>query len=144
MNFKLLVLLGGSPPPTRGKQAVTGYMTPAQRITPAYAGKTIIVVHNLLILEDHPRLRGENRRGDNISCGGYGSPPPTRGKQSILNCNTRNCRITPAYAGKTSTVTFVTLPDRDHPRLRGENVTAELAVLIAVGSPPPTRGKLLC
>ena len=59
MKKKWIAVLG-SPPPTRGKHSVTGYITPAQRITPAYAGKTGRADEGQLHKEDHPRLRGEN------------------------------------------------------------------------------------
>ena len=50
--------------------------------------------------------------------------------------------ITPAYAGKTF-ITFLESDfERDHPRIRGENLPEPLGFQRYSGSPPHTRGKL--
>ena len=69
-------------------------------ITPAYAGKrrgdNFIFAH----MQDHPRLCGEKwARRFEKSCK-KGSPPPMRGKDSVLVMRAANPGITPAYAGK--------------------------------------------
>ena len=43
-----------------------------------------------------------------------------RGKGMVMNKIDGSKRITPAYAGKSSTRTSLTLARRDHPRLCGE------------------------
>ena len=50
-------------------------------------------------------------------------------------------RITPAYAGKSSTVFRSYLGIKDHPRLCGEKVTVAVPLIPYSGSPPPMRGK---
>ena len=52
------VSLRGSPPLTRGIHAPGIYFMPFSRITPAYAGHTADESDVVLVLEDHPRLRG--------------------------------------------------------------------------------------
>ena len=54
------------------------------RITPAYAGKSTIVQHGSIVSGDHPRLCGEKARNPDIKVRYIGSPPPMRGKGSIL------------------------------------------------------------
>ena len=55
-----LVMQWGSPPHTRGKSALDASDKIHNGITPAYAGKMPLVSRDLVALEDHPRIRGEN------------------------------------------------------------------------------------
>ena len=71
---------------------------------------------------DHPRLCGEKSQ-----------------KQA---CESFNDRITPAYAGKSATLTFSNFSREDHPRLCGEKLSAQLCTSHRAGSPPPMRGKV--
>ena len=71
----------------------------------------------------------------------WGSPPPTRGKQSKKGTDCHMLGITPAYAGKTIDSTDLNVIVKDHPRLRGENHSGSPRYERAKGSPPPTRGK---
>ena len=70
-----------------------------------------------------------------------GSPPPTRGKLPVDGIKGDCPGITPAYAGKTRLCTWPCGRPRDHPRLRGENVSYVLDIYAGMGSPSPTRGK---
>ena len=72
--------LKGSPPHTRGKEHNDPLATALMRITPAYAGKSVVAFDIAEGSEDHPRIRGEK-----IQCAASklyisGSPPHTRGK----------------------------------------------------------------
>ena len=73
-----------------------------------------------------------------------GSPPPTRGTPSCPLSSFSSSGITPAYAGNTRIKTRVQRLPRDHPRLRGEHVIFLIYLIPHVGSPPPTRGTLVC
>ena len=76
------------------------FQSPADGITPAYAGKSPNYSRVRLRRGDHPRLCGEKFRlalGDNDFTG---SPPPMRGKVSLTLAADVCGRITPAYAGK--------------------------------------------
>ena len=52
-------------------------------------------------------------------------------------------RITPAYAGKSSSVADTQHRRQDHPRLCGEKTFASGVVASFAGSPPPMRGKAI-
>ena len=51
----------GSPPHTRGKDVSKIDKVKSQRITPAYAGKSIGDSRSFSSHQDHPRIRGEKR-----------------------------------------------------------------------------------
>ena len=55
-------LLLGSPPPTRGTHKIHVPDRFDCRITPAYAGNTLIISFNPTPDWDHPRLRGEHTK----------------------------------------------------------------------------------
>ena len=89
-------------------------------ITPAYAGKSQIVILVIQFQWDHPRLCGEKLYYRLLSTSGAGSPPPMRGKgQGVLHFISP-FRITPAYAGKSGLHDVLPVPAEDHPRLCGE------------------------
>ena len=71
------------------------------RITPAGAGKTVLVVAPGGAYRDHPRRCGENRRRERGEGVYLGSPPQVRGKRDAVLLFSRSDRITPAGAGKT-------------------------------------------
>ena len=73
------------------------------RITPAYAGKRLIMYIMCGQIRDHPRLCGEKLSRKKVAGSGAGSPPPMRGKVILLNLLKICFRITPAYAGKSAT-----------------------------------------
>ena len=92
-------------------------------ITPAYAGKSCCIMfrHDF----------------------GSGSPPPMRGKVSLLTTPPAGYRITPAYAGKSVEHADVIVKVWDHPRLCGEKKWFMTKKTFMAGSPPPMRGKAL-
>ena len=105
----------------RGKGVRRGKWQNAYRITPAYAGKScLLLVH--LIYEK-------------------GSPPPMRGKVQNMSMGNGNWGITPAYAGKSAISLRCGCLWRDHPRLCGEKLGMQTDDGIVKGSPPPMRGK---
>ena len=90
----------GSPPPMRGKVTEAETVTKEDRITPAYAGKSLTDPQPVFSNQDHPRLCGEKfvMRSRRLLC--LGSPPPMRGKVVRAIPDILRKRITPAYAGK--------------------------------------------
>ena len=92
--------------------------------------------------KDHPRLRGEKLLSIPMAISFMGSPPLTRGKDSQVPFLLHLCRITPAYAGKSSRDRALKRAHEDHPRLRGEKHFFFIFALPPVGSPPLTRGKV--
>ena len=112
-----------------------------QRITPAYAGKTLSPPHGGGLHPDHPRVCGENLHLIHIETSGAGSPPRMRGKLSPPTWWGGTPRITPAYAGKTIQSTCAICLTKDHPRVCGENLPIPDKRLGTLGSPPRMRGK---
>ena len=91
------------------------------RITPAGAGKTVVIRRRFALAWDHPRRCGENEMQVITARVSEGSPPQVRGKRRGYTYSLHQKRITPAGAGKTVTDTY-----HHH---------------IHAGSPPQVRGK---
>ena len=66
-----------------------------------------------------------------------------RGKPVAGSDIDKNEGITPAHAGKTSSVAYRSAPPQDHPRACGENARDVLKLSSKEGSPPRMRGKPL-
>ena len=114
-------VVAGSPPQVRGKPMIiiAGVFCP--RITPAGAGKTLLLPLKLSACRDHPRRCGENAEGEGAKRSCLGSPPQVRGKQKMSRTRNYATRITPAGAGKTKHSHNTWSGNRDHPRRCGEN-----------------------
>ena len=126
-NSKTLLSLqasAGSPPRVREKPR-------AQLRTLRYA-------------QDHPRVCGKNAKVDPAIKQTSGSPPRVREKPEESDLFADNTGITPACAGKTSTVPMSKEGLRDHPRVCGKNLGALRLALVVSGSPPRVREKRLC
>ena len=93
--------LRGSPPRMRGKQNGKAKDRDRLRITPAYAGKTVLLFLSIRSIQDHPRVCGENQALRRPKSVAPGSPPRMRGKLRDKNACIDLKGITPAYAGKT-------------------------------------------
>ena len=72
-----------------------------------------------------------------------GSPPLARGKDSAIRRIYYQIRITPACAGKRTTLAANRCDDQDHPRLRGEKQKSPRFDQKRGGSPPLARGKVV-
>ena len=131
----------GSPPRMRGKQSVAVCPQVQIRITPADAGKTLLLQDCTPQKTDHPRGCGENPCRYFLSAGDLGSPPRMRGKPDAIGIFGFAERITPADAGKTVAPDSVYNLDRDHPRGCGENSYSNGVSRENSGSPPRMRGK---
>ena len=70
----------GSPPRMRGKEAAGKLCSPGRGITPAYAGKRMIIVPVGETHRDHPRVCGEKHSRAPAAHNDWGSPPRMRGK----------------------------------------------------------------
>ena len=97
----------GSPPLTRERLENVRKHNPAQRITPAYAGKTNQDLFTGWGYWDHPRLRGKDYAGIILVVAVIGSPPLTRERHIGTLVNDNSPGITPAYAGKTVKDPFI-------------------------------------
>ena len=131
----------GSPPRMRGKGWVVAVAVAFLGITPAYAGKSAAKEFACKDGRDHPRVCGEKVCVHPVPVCALGSPPRMRGKvirSWIMRIWTR---ITPAYAGKSSSTLENRVFSWDHPRVCGEKCCVGFAHGHRLGSPPRMRGK---
>ena len=110
----------GSSPLSRGILILNDATQNIQRIIPALAGNTMIIVLILPMCPDHPRSRGEYDRGCKIITRQPGSSPLSRGILGLSAATNGVFRIIPALAGNTSSPNFRSCELTDHPRSRGE------------------------
>ena len=136
------VKIEGSPPHGRGKAGFSLYSTIGNRITPAWAGKSISVLCSYWSSWDHPRMGGEkpDQRGNRPQRAG--SPPHGRGKDADTDYPPEVEGITPAWAGKRPNQRRPERLVRDHPRMGGEKTEHCSCMGIKQGSPPHGRGKV--
>ena len=131
----------GSPPHGRGKDGILCQNAYPDRITPAWAGKSILCRSTRCGSPDHPRMGGEKMILPMTESRLWGSPPHGRGKATLPMTNTALVRITPAWAGKSGSCTYAVHPQRDHPRMGGEKLMFIARTASRLGSPPHGRGK---
>ncbi len=89
----------GSPPRVRGTEAAFGEKHKAYRITPACAGNSDPGRSQIPVLEDHPRVCGEQKQLVPEWVQEKGSPPRVRGTGAAAGRSGGCGRITPACAG---------------------------------------------
>ena len=130
----------GSPPLARGTVALRMEMGTRCRITPACAGNRSGQRCHETGRWDHPRLRGEQLRRTHFSRSARGSPPLARGTDEAAEGGSKDAGITPACAGNSASIYAQILHARDHPRLRGEQLSSAFSFLVILGSPPLARG----
>ena len=129
----------GSPPLTRERLELNKGWAGTKRITPAYAGTTVRLCIRQSSIRDHPRLRGNDLLVLIFRLVLVGSPPLTRERLEAGTSFPARYRITPAYAGTTSSMCPYYGTARDHPRLRGNDIPLRYLSIRLRGSPPLTR-----
>ena len=92
---------------------------------------------------DHPRVCGEEFNGMTDDELQEGSPPRMRGRASFFSSCFGCSGITPAYAGKSSTLQCELPVPGDHPRVCGEEFMPYLMQGLSLGSPPRMRGRVI-
>ena len=110
----------GSPPPMRGKDGHSIRIGRDRGITPAHAGKSTALRLSSTKARDHPRPCGEKAPAVPVFVIAEGSPPPMRGKVEHIVRLAKEVRITPAHAGKRTSIALLTDVKEDHPRPCGE------------------------
>ena len=110
-------------------------------ITPAWAGKSSCTTPSVPTPWDHPRVGGEKVVGLHKRNLSQGSPPRGRGKGTRLRYPWPLDRITPAWAGKSSSKPSFSAAAWDHPRVGGEKFFKTIIFGCSLGSPPRGRGK---
>ena len=133
---------GGSPPRMRGKGLGISMSDYSDGITPAYAGKRMLVGECPKPLWDHPRVCGEKGCCKFSSRNHSGSPPRVRGKDEQVPQFGIGHGITPACAGKRINGRVNQQDERDHPRVCGEKGSSTFWSRNHSGSPPRMRGKV--
>ena len=126
----------------RGAQLQFGQNFDGGRITPAYAGSTSRKSLENSGFPDHPRICGEHTPSPPPTQFFRGSPPHMRGARACSSRATAASRITPAYAGSTTTGRQSGDSFRDHPRICGEHTWVTFFTFVNIGSPPHMRGAL--
>ncbi len=114
----------GSPPHVRGPLTTIIGINMFQRITPACAGTTSGLNHQILTFEDHPRMCGDHVYATDVASVYLVSPPHVRGPRYEDWCSGLLTRITPACAGTTLYIGHLYIPSEDHPRMCGDHLVA--------------------
>ena len=130
-----------SPPRMRGKVHPAHHTEQGDGITPAYAGKRMLVGECPKPLWDHPRVCGEKNNTAKTYSNMEGSPPRMRGKDGVNDSAQAVTGITPAYAGKRGIKLSIASMIWDHPRVCGEMGSSTFWSRNHSGSPPRMRGK---
>ena len=131
----------GSPPRGRGKAIRPKISEGGVRITPAWAGKSLIEILSPCVYKDHPRVGGEKHFFSAPGCTFPGSPPRGRGKAAVTQQAVYTPGITPAWAGKSFHFGNIEKRVKDHPRVGGEKIPRWTMPDSKRGSPPRGRGK---
>ena len=137
----VLTMREGSPPHGRGKARCAQPRDARNRITPAWAGKSLLTIPKLTTRRDHPRMGGEKTSSSFRRRAVSGSPPHGRGKGLGFPALFDLLGITPAWAGKSSISRRAKSSKGDHPRMGGEKRAGRAAAAVGEGSPPHGRGK---
>ena len=132
----------GSPPHVRERQVKQIYTMMNDRITPACAGKTAESKEGTEIGRDHPRMCGKDIIMTIDMVLVLGSPPHVRERPCRIGSLESSYGITPACAGKTDTCVYVSVGERDHPRMCGKDPLGLPALFLIIGSPPHVRERL--
>ena len=90
----------GSPPRVRGKVVLELQAVKDSGITPACAGKSLLLGDKHRTAQDHPRVCGEKCGITSRTSWEKGSPPRVRGKDVVVKGHSSKEGITPACAGK--------------------------------------------
>ena len=124
----------------RGALFIFVFWAKLMRITPAYAGSTDAKAARASVAADHPRICGEHKVSRRVDTPTQGSPPHMRGALPPRSGWHQSLRITPAYAGSTSTNSRSNSNVSDHPRICGEHGMLRGKNVVLLGSPPHMRG----
>ena len=131
----------GLPPRGRGRvhAAIRGFAH--MGITPAWAGKRGCCYALVRMLEDYPRVGGEEANQVSTVCCVSGLPPRGRGRASDGVEVGAVVGITPAWAGKRYALKGSAEIARDYPRVGGEEILAARLRGCRRGLPPRGRGR---
>ena len=132
----------GSSPLARGPLFSRIRDVKADRIIPARAGSTHLVLLHTHQPQDHPRSRGVHHPWSAHRPRRRGSSPLARGPLWLAHFKHIDVRIIPARAGSTLSMPGLAKPGRDHPRSRGVHWLRFRRQRNVSGSSPLARGPL--
>ena len=130
----------GSSPHARGARLRCPGTPKGRGIIPACAGSTFSISVLCIVLRDHPRMRGEHWDDDSSNTAKEGSSPHARGALGRRFEQHGEGGIIPACAGSTDLKVISRRDLRDHPRMRGEHLSAMSVIHAPAGSSPHARG----
>ena len=130
----------GSSPRMRGAASSTQAPLSSAGIIPARAGSRHSQGASWPPLGDHPRACGEQRSAEFLAPWSPGSSPRVRGAVRVHRRNERRPGIIPACAGSRLGGRCPVGPERDHPRVYGEQHSYSGKVHTFQGSSPRGRG----
>ena len=130
----------GSSPRARGTAIVMSLTSSQTGIIPACAGNRSRHACTKAIRRDHPRVRGEQTSRPTMDTCGAGSSPRARGTGVHGSVEHREAGIIPACAGNRRRGWRPTTDSRDHPRMRGEQLSVMSRSVKLLGSSPHARG----
>ena len=107
----------GSSPLTRGIQSGWSTNASVSRFTPAHAGNTSGQKSALCSMKVHPRSRGEYMGRNKAAYYLLGSPPLTRGILASAAISVTPVGFTPAHAGNTSCIMYLSICQPGSPPL---------------------------
>ena len=118
---------GGSSPRTRGAQMASGAVRAAsQGSSPRTRGAPWLCSHTLLAIRDHPRVRGEHHKRPTTKDGVSRIIPAYAGSTVAKDGDGRAAaESSPRTRGAPSTHPPPRACSWDHPRVRGEHVSAQ-------------------
>ena len=132
----------GASPTARGERPGRNRVIAPPRSIPDRAGRTASVSDTLRPKSEHPRPRGENPATVRSVAGSDGASPTARGERLWWCGSALVCRSIPDRAGRTLASGRSRGPAPEHPRPRGENVTAAASAGFWGGASPTARGEL--
>ena len=132
--------LMGSSPRVRGTADERAEQAAQMGIIPACAGNRRGSYLFPLLPWDHPRVCGEQQQGKKGTSREPGSSPRVRGTERSAIVSPLELRIIPACAGNSMLGMRSHSPQRDHPRVCGEQEEQDFPQTVAGGSSPRVRG----
>ncbi|KFI48488.1 hypothetical protein BBOU_0617 [Bifidobacterium boum] len=132
----------GSSPHARGTLCRFAKCPILRGIIPACAGNTLSNRADVIVIWDHPRMRGEHMSCSDTMMPILGSSPHARGTPVACWLVVAAEGIIPACAGNTIIQRQSDLQVRDHPRMRGEHRPVLRSHRRVTGSSPHARGTL--
>ena len=133
----------GLPPRGRGRDNGISQNTRRSRITPAWAGKSIVGGNVGGFTRDYPRVGGEELVAFLIVVNVVGLPPRGRGRGGSSFLDYAKMGITPAWAGKSGHWRDGDCVGEDYPRVGGEEPPHSPPAPRSRGLPPRGRGRVL-